>query len=74
MHNTNDNNLNTDYSHWVEIIKNFDSKNIQLFVTKDATLIYQQSLIATNYMIQSNQSNNLNLYWIVNEKDYKDSK
>ncbi|MDE5774769.1 MAG: hypothetical protein K2H51_00360, partial [Malacoplasma sp.] len=70
LHSISNTNLTVDYSHWVDTIKNFDSNNIQLFVTRDATLIYQQSLIASNYMIESTQSSNLNLYWIINEQDY----
>ena len=74
LHSTSETNSTADYSHWVDTIKNFDSNNIQLFVTRDATLIYQQSLIASNYMIESTQSSNLNLYWIINEQDYINKK
>lgn len=74
LHSVNDDISKADYSHWVDVIKNFNSDNIQLFVTRDATLIYQQSLIATNYMIQTNQLSDLNLYWIINEQDYIDKK
>ncbi|MDE6646144.1 MAG: hypothetical protein K2J69_02425, partial [Malacoplasma sp.] len=74
LNSTSETNSTADYSHWVDTIKNFDSNNIQLFVTRDATLIYQQSLIASNYMIESTQSSNLNLYWIINEQDYVNKK
>ncbi len=67
------------FDQWINSIKSSSlNNNIQLFITRDVSLIYQQALIATNYMLINNKINgnqNVNkYYWLVNEKDYDTNK
>lgn len=59
---------------WLKEIKEkANNDNIQLFFTRDVTLVYQQSLIATNYMLLKEDVNK-EIVWIANEKDVQNKK
>lgn len=67
------------FDQWTNaIVDSSNNNNIKLFVTRDVSLVYQQALIATNYMLIANKNNpsaiTNKLYWLINEKDYNSQK
>ena len=69
---------NNQFDQWVNVIKDSSASNdIQLFITRDVSLIYQQSLIVTNYMLINNKGDASKIgdyYWVVNQVDYDNKK
>ena len=64
---------NSSTNKWYETIEeSADSENIQLFFNRNATMVFQQSMIATNYILLKNP--NAKVVWLVNDSLIENNK